>query len=172
MSGTHHRIQPALSQRMTPQQPPTRHHSAAHRAMPLDRFHRVFRTSRHVAARRRKRWRNPPFVKPQQPQQGRLHFSTSFFAIASSARPTSSSTTANSSFSTDFFGLITTSTPTTSTAPASASSNEDRRSRTASLSRRFIRFRSTAPPHSPHPPLHPVPPPPAPQHAPYRNPNA
>ncbi len=76
------RVVPALGQRMTPQQPPTRHQSATHRAMPLDRFHRVFRTSRHIPARRRKRWRNPPFVKSQQPQRQRLHLSTSFSVAA------------------------------------------------------------------------------------------
>src|SRR5467141_113184 len=110
-----HRIQPALRERMAPQYAPSRHHSTAQRAISLYRFHRVFRTRRHVAARRRKRWRNPPFVKSQQPERERLHsyFSTSFFAITSKARPTSSSTTENSSVSTDFFGLIT-----TSTAPA------------------------------------------------------
>src|SRR6202163_1175763 len=137
----HHRIQPALSERMAPRHAPSRHHSPAQRAIALQRFHRVFRTRRHVTARRRKRRRNPPFVKSQQPERERLHcyFSTSRFAITSKARPTSSSTTENSSVSTDFFGLIT-----TSTAPASFSA--ERRSRTASRNRRLILFRSTAPP--------------------------
>src|ERR1700731_3418759 len=126
---------------MAPQHTPSRHHSTPQHAIPLYRFHRVLRTRRHVAARRRKRWRNPPFVKSQQPERERLHFyfSTSFFAITSKARPTSSSTTENSSVSTDFFGLMT-----TSTAPALFST--ERRSRTASRIRRLIRFRSTAPP--------------------------
>src|SRR5271157_3057404 len=109
---------------MAPQQPPRRHHSAAPRAIPLDRFHGVFRTSRHIPARRRKRRRNPPLINSQQPERDRLHFSPSFFAIASNARPTSSSTAENSKVSTDFFGLIT-----TSTAPAPLSA--ERRSRTA-----------------------------------------
>src|SRR3984893_14861892 len=108
----HHRIQPTLSERMAPRHAPSRHHSPAQRAIALQRFHRVFRTRRHVTARRRKRRRNPPFVKSQQPERERLHFyfSTSFFAITSKARPTSSSTTENSSVSTDFFGFISTST--------------------------------------------------------------
>src|ERR1700680_2709355 len=136
-----HRIQPTLSEGMAPRQAPSRHHSPAPRAIALHRFHRVFRTRRHVTARRRKRRRNPPFVKSQQPERERLHFylSTSFFAITSKARPTSSSTTENSSVSTDFFGLIT-----TSTAPASFSA--ERPSHAAPRRRRLIRFRSTAPP--------------------------
>src|SRR6267378_6386139 len=126
---------------MAPQYPPRRHRPAAQRPIPFYRFHRIFRTRRHVAARRRKRWRNPPFVESQQPERERLHFyfSTSFFAITSKARPTSSSTNENSSVSTDFFGLIT-----TSTAPVPFST--ERRSRTASRNRRLIRFRVTAPP--------------------------
>src|SRR6202158_4235060 len=126
---------------MAPQYAPSCHRPPAPRPIPLHRFHRILRTRRYVAARRRKRWRNPPFVKSQQPERERLHFyfSTSLLAITSRARPTSSSTTENSSVSTDFFGLIT-----TSTAPASFST--ERRSRTASRSRRLIRFRSTAPP--------------------------
>src|SRR5258707_12692622 len=128
---------------MTPQNPPSRDRPAAQRAIPFYRFHRIFRTRRHVPARRRKRGRNPPFIKSQQREREKLHLyfslSISFFAITSKARPTSSSTTENSSVSTDFFGLIT-----TSTAPASFST--ERRSRTASRSRRLIRFRSTAPP--------------------------
>ena len=97
---------------MAPQHPPAAIAPPRTHAIPLHRFHGVFRTSRHVAARRRKRRRNPPLIKPQQPKRERLHFSISisFFAIASSARPTSSSTTENSKVSTDFFGLITTST--------------------------------------------------------------
>src|SRR5258706_14069509 len=126
---------------MTPQNPPSRDRPAAQRAIPFYRFHRIFRTRRHVPARRRKRGRNPPFIKSQQREREKLHFyfslSISFFAITSRARPTSSSTTENSSVSTDFFGLITTSTPPFST---------ERYSRTASRSRRLIRFRTTAPP--------------------------
>src|ERR1700686_1535712 len=139
----HHRIQPTLRERMAPQHTPSPHHSTPQHAIPLYRFHRVLRTRRHVAARRRKHWRNPPFVKSQQPERERLHFyfslSISFFAITSRARPPSSSPPENSSVSTDFFGLIT-----PSTAPALFST--ERRSRTASRNRRLIRFRSTAPP--------------------------
>src|ERR1700676_775925 len=114
----HHRIKPTLSERMEPRHAPSHHHSPAQRAVALQSFDRVFRTPRHVTARRRNRRRNPPFVKSQQPERERLHFcfSTSRFAITSKARPTSSSITENSSVSTDFFGLIT-----TSTAPASFS---------------------------------------------------
>src|SRR4029077_8087400 len=100
-----HRIQPTLSERIAPRHAPSRHHSPAQRAIALHRFHRVFRTRRHVTARRRKGRRNPPFVKGQPPKRKRFHFifPTSFFAIPSKARPTSSSTTENSSVSTDFF---------------------------------------------------------------------
>src|SRR5260221_11073289 len=132
---------------MTPQNPPSRDRPAAQRAIPFYRFHRIFRTRRHVPARRRKRGRNPPFIKSQQREREKLHLyfslSISFFAITSRARPTSSSTTENSSVSTDFFGLIT-----TSTAPALFSTA--RPSLTASRSRLFIRFRSTPPPSTCH----------------------
>jgi hypothetical protein len=134
-----YRIQPALSKRMASQHPSHRHHAAAKRPIPLHCFHRVLRTSRHVPARRRKHRRDPPLISSEQPQRDSFHFSPSFLAIVSRARPTSSSTTENSSVSTDFLGLIT-----TSTAPDLASAS--RRNRTASRSRRLIRFRSTAPP--------------------------
>src|SRR5258708_39190827 len=133
--GLSHKPLPARAQRLTPQNPPSRHRPAAQGAIPFYRFHRILRTRRHVPARRRKRWRNPPFVKSQQREREKLHFSfslsTSFFAIRSKARPTSSTNTENSSASTAFFGLLTTSTP----------FSTDRHSRTASRSRRLIRFR-------------------------------
>src|SRR5580692_8400858 len=126
---------------MASQNSPSRHRSATKGAKPFHCFHGVFRTRRYIATRRRKHGRNPSLINLQQPERERLHFyfSVSFFAIVSSARPTSSSTTENSNVSTDFFGLITTS---TEHAPRST----ERRNRTASRRRRLIRFRCTAPP--------------------------
>src|ERR1017187_4951050 len=107
---------------MAPQQSPRRHDSAAQRAIALNRFHGIFRTRRHITARRRKRRGYPPFVKSQQPEGERIHlfiapffiapflialffiapsdlsgFSISFFAITSRARPDRKSTRLNSS---------------------------------------------------------------------------
>ena len=68
----HHRIMPTPRQRMTPQHPPRRHPSSAQRAKTLHRLHRIFRTSRHIPASRRKHGRNRPLVPPQHYQHNVL----------------------------------------------------------------------------------------------------
>jgi len=137
MHRLHDRVIPTLDKRMASQKSPSRHQTAAERSVALNRFRRVVRTGRHIAAGRRQRGRNPPLVSPEQPQHDKYHFSPNFFAIAAKARLTSSNRTGNSTVSTDFLGLMT-----TSTAVFSAR----RSKRTASRKRRLIRLRSTAPP--------------------------
>src|SRR5271155_5533551 len=103
---------------MAAQNPPCRLCSTTQRSIALYRFHRVLGARRQVAAGWRKRRRNPSLINPQQPESERFHLSTIFvhylsaifLAIKSNARPTSSSTTENSTVNTDFFGLMTTST--------------------------------------------------------------
>jgi hypothetical protein len=152
----YYRIVPTLHKRMATQNPFKRHPGAFSGAESIDRFHRVFGTTRYIAARRRQHGRNEPFVSAKHREHDGLgdivHLSVSSFArltveaavttcfsITSKARRTSFCKFANSVVRNDFFGLITTSTETFGT---------DSCSRTASRKRRFMRLRSTAPPNA------------------------
>ncbi len=143
-----HRVITGSRQWMAAQHARQRHPAAAQHAEPLYRFHRVFRTSRQVAAGYRQHGRDRPLISPQQLQRCNSRvphhtpsfrdcFRETFCSITSKARLTSFNTFSKSAVSSDFFGLITTST---------ATGAPGRVNRTASRSRRFMRFRSTAPP--------------------------
>ena len=149
---------------MAPQNPHHRHPPTTHRAITLHGLHGILRTSRHITATWRKHGRERPLIPTQQQQHGfacNLHTQSNkplpsttlparpkfhplprgssaiFWRITSNARLTSASSTENSTVRTEFFGLITTST---------AGPGDVRLKRTASRNRRFMRFRSTAPP--------------------------
>src|ERR1700722_12251621 len=125
----------AARERMAAQDSGKGHPPAAYRAVTLNRLHRIFRASRHVAAGRRQQGRDRPLVAPQQLQrdefgpliQDRLPasgsrlsgtlfrttlpatFCDSFCSMTAKERLTSFNTAEKSAASNDFLGLITTS---------------------------------------------------------------
>src|SRR5579864_2110232 len=94
------------------------HPSSPQRAVTIDSFHRVFRTTRDITARGCEHGRNRPLVRLQNLQhhefgklsQNHTGLLPNFCSITAKARLTSFCTSAKSVFNNDFFGLITIST--------------------------------------------------------------
>ena len=68
-----HRIIAAPTKWMTPEYPPHRHPSAAPRAVPLNRLHRVRGASGLIPAHGREEWRDAAAVKPNDKEKNLLH---------------------------------------------------------------------------------------------------
>src|SRR6266446_3717272 len=72
-----HRIVTTRTKRLTAQEPPNSHAAPAQRAMALNCFTRIVRTSRNKATRRRQPWRDYCLVELQERNKNDAHRLTS-----------------------------------------------------------------------------------------------
>src|SRR3954467_10429500 len=124
---------------MAAQQAPRRQRRPDKNSALLQRLNGVLRARWRVAAARRKRWRYPTLIRAQnalqRPDCGSAHFAPR--SMTANPFATSVSRIGKAAFAAERFGLMTTST---------ARCRVARFIRTASRTRRLIRFRWTEPP--------------------------